>query len=302
MINAKAQGSLEYLLMIGVVILIAAIVVAFLTGTLSLGRAETTSDKVDSLYGGLEDVMDLSKNKATILLKLKSGENIIEFGELLVTDTIWELFSKLPVGTLLQFNNSPGCGNIDANKTIPSAYFQLTDTLQRDPLNSCKVPDDARVTITIPEDVEIEEIEYTAPIGDEGYITLATDSTSTEGEDHYISSNVFITMLRNNQEANFKLEGNVGFMDESDYVETNLNNTTFSGIIDGNNNFLTINLIPNEFIFETLKNAKLENIIIDNSNTDVGTIYLAESCMNAQISNVTINTQGQTLENCKNPN
>lgn len=286
----KAQGSLEYLLMIGVVVLIAAIVVAFLTGTLSLGNAEATKNKGDKLYSGLEDIIDLSKNKTTAVLILKPGENTIEFESLLTTDTILELFSNLAIETRIQYNNSPNCQSVDATKQDNHTYTQTNDTSIL--LNDCIVPDNTRVTITIPENAENQEINYDTKIGEEGYITLTADKENAGYS--YISPTKFIDTLRSNKGANIKLEADVGNEEEDKFSNTTLD---FEGVLNGNDNTI---VYSSTYIFRTLKNSKISNLKIYNPDiTILNNFYFANSCINSTL-DISIIGYSTTYQNCNN--
>lgn len=298
MINVKAQGSLEYLLIIGVVILIAAVVIGAITGVLSFGRLSASKEQADSVYTGLQDVMDLSKGRTILNLKLKRGENVLEFNDT-VEKTIWTIFQRLPINTQIIFIGAKNCssisdGQIDANKKIDgqgTAYFQNQNGASTSTIvNQCVVPKDTKVTINVPDTATDEELNLQVPIEKEGEIYLEI----TSGED-------LNRAIWENPSGNYKLRtgNNIEY-----YLEKPL--PKFSGILDANYNYLSPKANFNfEYYFEELNGGEIKNLGLINptNNPQTGTYYLAKICTNqnnAFLSLINPDVTGGYLGPCRN--
>jgi len=64
--NNKAQGAIEYLLIIGAAIIVVAIVVILISGVATTDQGG--KEGLQSGYSGLQNILDLSQNKTTIYL------------------------------------------------------------------------------------------------------------------------------------------------------------------------------------------------------------------------------------------
>lgn len=270
----NAQGSLEYLLIIGVVILIAAVVIGAITGVLSFGRLSASKEQADSVYTGLQDVMDLSKGRTLLNIKLKQGENVLEFNDV-VEKTIWTIFGSLPENTQIIFSGAKNCTTelIDANKKADgegSAYFQNpTAALQNFVVNGCIVPANTIVTINVPENTEIN-----VPAEQTGEAII------------FLSDTNFVQTIMDNPSGSFKLN--------TDIINTFINQTPsdryvmfpidFTGQLNGNGKkIVTPSFEGTEYLFNSLSSgAKIENLTIErdsvsgfSNNLD---FYIAPTC------------------------
>jgi len=271
-VNAsRAQGSLEYLLILGVVILITAVVIGVLTGVITFGRIEASQEQADSVYTGLQDVMDLSKGRTILNIKLKAGENVIEINDA-VRKTIWTIFGNLPENTQIIFQGAD-CSkvteinsdniSIDANKKQSGnayAYFQNDNSTKI--VNQCIVPTDTTITINVPEETEVN-----VPVEKEGEIVQEI----TSGED-------LNKAIWENPSGNYKLQP----LPTEYYLDQPL--PKFSGILEGNGN--SIGPSPNyekDYYFEELDKVEIKNLTLRNPSTDpevTSEYYLANTCAN----------------------
>jgi len=277
MINVKAQGSLEYLLIIGVVILISAVVIGVLTGVLSFGRIEASQEQADSVYTGLQDVMDLSKGRTILNLKLKRGENVLEFNDT-VRKTIWTIFGNLPVGTTILFSGATDCHNIsdiNASKTNLTQYDQNTGEL----VNQCVVPTNTKVTINIPDTANENDLNLNIPLEKEGEIYLEI----TNAED-------LVEAITNNPSGNYKLQK---FESENAYFSPTPI-PTFSGILDGQEAMVLINNVESPYLFSNLeRGAVIKNFTYNISLGDdeappENKFFLSNNCPVIQTNNIII--------------
>lgn len=300
-VNASsAQGSLEYLLILGVVILITAVVIGVLTGVLSFGRLSASREQADSVYTGLQDVMDLSKGRTLLNLKLKQGENVLEFNDT-VRKTIWTIFGNLPENSQIIFSgatckDNPEITNIDANKKPDGSGFNFKQnpnaTSQGTIVNLCVVPTDTKVTINVPEDTEIN-----VPVEKEGevYLEISTDKD-------------FNAAIWANPSGYFKLTNDIDLQDflSSEWTtQTPIAfNITFSGVIDGGNKKISYpyNFSNNKYyLFKDITTgAEMKNVSIqinDDSDNVQSIPFLATNCP-PQIKNNTIDVYYCNQGNC----
>jgi|GEM_PF-3453762 len=273
----RGQGSLEYLLVIGVVILITAIVIGAVSGVLTFGKIGASQDQADSVYTGLLDVMDLAKGRTTLSIKLKQGENILEFDNI-VEKTIWTMFGNLPENTQIIIDNAK-CENgntytdtpIDANKKADGSGFAYLQNNGEKNVNSCIVPSNTQVKIYSPENTEVN-----IPTEKDGDVWQEISDVNALG-----------TAIKLNEAGSFKLiKVNGGWYTYDCYPLYN-SLPAFSGKLDGMNNCLTIHdgaEYDKNYYFEALNGAEIKNLDVK-VITSVKNFTLANTCGNAQKNN-----------------
>ena len=131
-----------------------------------------------------------------------------------------------------------------------------------------------------------ENIYYSIKKNSNDFNSDIFETTSNEKEIHISDAKSLILAISNNQKANIILDNDI---DLSNYKNSiSIINNVFSGTLNGNNKKLINNQIP---IFNLINNAKIENLIIENSNiksssNNIGA--LSKNIENSSITNVII--------------
>ncbi len=237
--NSKAQGAIEYLLIIGAAIIVVAIVVILISGLVTTNQG--TEAGLQSGYTGLGDILDASQNRVTFKLSLKPSEvNTIEFSSIEQDNSLWAMFSSLPLGTTVEFTAVNNCiGNsdeVDATKT-PNAFMQGEENA-----NACLVPINGAIRITLPDEVTEEvDVDVKVEIDEEPFILLDT----IQG----------ITDLLTDNSNNYKLN-----IDDDPQIDAKINN--FTGILSADYPLIISTTL--DCIF-TGNKPKIENITFYNN-------------------------------------
>jgi hypothetical protein len=238
--------------------------------------------------------MDLSKGRTLLQLKLKKGENIIEFNDT-VEKTIWTIFGSLPENTQIIFSGALNCtqvptGEIDANMQKSNGrYYQKSIS---DSVNNCVVPKETKVTINIPEEANENDLNINIPIEKEGEVYQEI----TSGED-------LNRAIWENPSGSYKLK-------TEDGLEYTLEKplSKFSGILDANYNYLSAKTNFNfEYYFEELNGGEIKNLGLINPtiDTQTETYHLANICTNQNTAFLSLINQDGTegyLGPCQNYN
>ncbi len=202
----KAQGALEYLLIVGVAVLVVAIVVLALSGILNTAKEENEIE-TDSIYSGLQGVIDASINKATIILRLNPGENTIQFSALGENNTWWSGFgttssgNELVNGTIIQFEGIELIKE-DGQFVNTNDYSNANDEL---------IPINVPITIIIPQYSEEQVFEF---------ITNSQDTISLVYNENYFDNTG--ANIINQEQLDVIFEEQINSIDFLEYDMTNL--------------------------------------------------------------------------------
>ena len=102
-LNFRAQGAMEYLLIIGAAILVIAIVILAVTGVLSGGQTQIvqSGESQDASRFGLVDAKDLARGISTERTDVEGGETSITLSLIPESGNALDAFANAPVGTKL---------------------------------------------------------------------------------------------------------------------------------------------------------------------------------------------------------
>lgn len=271
--EVPGQGAIEYLLVLGAAIIVVAIVVILISGV--TGSVPDSGNEVDNAYSGIQDIYDRATNSATVILKLRAGNNDIEFQSLKTAQTVDELFGDLQTNTTLEIANCIGGATI----TKTSTGWNPTEAA------TCPVPLNTNIKIYSPSD---EDLEVKTEIEQEPIYLISDEAT-------------LISAIDEDPDGHYRLT--------QDITIPNSPIGLFTGILDGDGKKLNISQTNVEFI-TNLNNAELRNILIDSDDaTDIRTnqgiiINCNNSIINANFQNqiITYNSEQEfcldSKENC----
>ncbi len=142
----KAQGAIEYLLIIGVAILITAIVIIAVTSIINQGKNQDKAslDSADSSYRGIYDIIDTMQNSVRAKIILFSGPNNITIPQNPLDPSPTQI-----IAPQIFFSN-PAEGTQLSNLPCPVTSSTFTSGAWAPSIDSCNLTAGDEITITVP--------------------------------------------------------------------------------------------------------------------------------------------------------
>ncbi len=269
--NQKAQGAIEYLLIIGAAIIVVAIVIIFITGIAS--TAPNSRPQVQSGYQGILDIYDKATNTATVILKLKGNgvENNIEFQSFKTANTINDLFGSLPEGTQISLAE---CNN--GNPILKTSNGWAPQE------GNCEVIVGTSVKIVLPIESQDQEVVVKTEIEKEPIYLISDGAT-------------LLSAINSDPSAHYKLTENIE-------LSENFQLETFNGILEGNNNDLTITNTGGFPIIKKIENAIIKNLYIGGFKNLTDNDNIIDECINSEINIIFRQTIEKSGDSCSSTN
>ncbi len=248
----KGQGAIEYLLIIGVAILIIAVVIIAVIGILGQGQnqKDDSLNLAGSSYKGIYDIIDTMHNAVKLKILLNVGTNEIKVPSDMSAGDIF--FSAPPEGTILK------------NLPCPVATSTFTSGAWAPTIDSCNVPGGSTIIVDVPNNGSEANVAFTLPNEGVPELIFFSGGKGTIEDPFKIST---INQLQNIDRAlgkNFILENDIDASSKVDFIPIGARSgVPFTGTFDGNNKKiyrLTINQINVDSALNGLVPVKVTNL------------------------------------------
>jgi len=291
--NRKAQGAIEYLLIIGAAVIIAVIVIAVMMGLSGTGTGAIDDTDVGSAYEGIMGIRDKYAGQMKIILSFAAGGT----SSVIVPDieggsTLNDLFppGEVPVGTQVIVYEPP-----------PPTPYELT-AAGWEPTGDVELPVESLIEVVSPEAFEVEVGVPGSGADPDDYQSQSTcnaaDFAGGNGTKSFpweIGNAEQFYKISECPSDNFELTGDIDFTD-GHLMEYLINYTslveTFSGTLDGKNHLLNYDIDStnsNVGLFGATDGAEIKNLKVNGyvrGESNVGGI--AGSATNTTLTRVSL--------------